>query len=259
MHAVLVSHECNVRPLRPQRLLEHRRRPSRSGSTSIGIDQLKSSVWRWLLLGNRKVHCERLVVIVSCRVGTSTLLSSALDLAVALSQHQFHLSDFQKLFPGAIKKARVGFMSPLQSPSIKNPTYQQVCTGQSGHVEVLYVELKDAARHFEELCRFFFTFHDPTLKARQGNDVGFQYASWIFCGDDEQFKIARKVKEELQVAIDRRIVTQFLNKTVVTQITKFSDFTEAHAEHQQYLSKNPNGYCNHRIRLRQWNELKKKN
>jgi peptide-methionine (S)-S-oxide reductase len=174
---------------------------------------------------------------------------------------KYHLcpSDFQKEFPGAIKKARVGFMSPLQSTRIKNPTYKQVCTGQSGHVEVLYVELNDPSRHFEELCRFFFTFHDPTLKERQGNDVGFQYSSWIFCGDDEQFQIAEKVKEELQIAIDRRIVTQFFNKTVQTQITKLSEFTEAHAAHQEYLSKNPNGYCNHRIRLRKWNVLKEKN
>jgi peptide-methionine (S)-S-oxide reductase len=166
--------------------------------------------------------------------------------------------DFQKRFPGAVKKARVGFMSPLRSPRIKNPTYEQVCTGQSGHVEVLYVELNDPSKHFEELCRFFFTFHDPTLKNRQGNDAGFQYSSWIFCGDNEQFQIAQKVKRALQVAIDRKVITAYVNSGVQTQITDLSEFTEAHAAHQEYLFKNPNGYCNHRIRVTKWYELKEK-
>ena len=167
-------------------------------------------------------------------------------------------TDFQKKFPGAIKSAKVGFMSPLSSPRIKNPNYRQVCSGQSGHVEVLNVELNDPSKYFEELVRFFFTFHDPTLKDRQGNDVGFQYSSWIFCDGDEQFQIAKKVKEELQVALDRRVVTAFTNRKVETQITDLSSFTEAHAEHQEYLFKNPNGYCNHRIRLKKWYELKEK-
>mmetsp|Transcript_19944 Transcript_19944/g.32199 ORF Transcript_19944/g.32199 Transcript_19944/m.32199 type:complete len:195 (+) Transcript_19944:347-931(+) len=166
--------------------------------------------------------------------------------------------DFQKQFPGAIKKALVGFVSPLASPRIKNPTYKQVCTGESGHVEVLYVELNNPSKHFEELCRFFFTFHDPTLKNRQGNDVGFQYSSWIFCDDKEQFQIAQKVRNELQVAMDQKVVTAFSNRQVETQLADLSEFTQAHTEHQEYLFKNPNGYCNHRIRLKQWYELKKK-
>lgn len=165
-------------------------------------------------------------------------------------------ADFQKKFPSSIKEAKVGFMSPLSSPRIKNPTYKQVCTGQSGHVEVLFVELNDPSKHFEELCRFFFSFHDPTTRNRQGNDTGFQYSSWIFCGDDEQMEIAKKVMEELQVAIDRRAVTAFLNKKVHTRVTELSEFTEAHAAHQKYLFKNPNGYCNHRLRLKKWFELK---
>jgi peptide-methionine (S)-S-oxide reductase len=67
-----------------------------------------------------------------------------------------------------------------------------VCTGQSGHVEVVYVELNDPKKHFEELCPFFFTFHHPTLKNRQGNEQGFQYSSWILCDDDEQLEIVKK-------------------------------------------------------------------
>ena len=159
-------------------------------------------------------------------------------------------------------------MSPLPNPRIQNPTYRQVCTGTSGHVEVLYVELNDPATHFEELCRFFFMFHDPTLKDRQGNDVGFQYSSWIFTDGPEQYRIAQKVKRELQAALhsskkttmgrvaDVIPVGTYQNRTVETRIGDLSEFTVAGPEHQEYLAKNPFGYCNHRIRLKKWYEIK---
>lgn len=164
--------------------------------------------------------------------------------------------DFQKKFPNSIKNAEVGFMSPLDRPRAKNPTYRQVCTGQSGHVEVLYVELNNPEKHFEEMLRFFFSFHDPTLKNRQGNDKGFQYSSWIFCDDDEQWRIADKVRKELQAAIDqKKIVRTFGTNKVETQLADLKEFTPAGPEHQDYLARNPNGYCNHRIRLKSWYEL----
>jgi peptide-methionine (S)-S-oxide reductase len=165
------------------------------------------------------------------------------------------LVDFQNKFPNSIKRSSVGFMSPLSQPEIKNPNYKDVCTGRSGHVEVLYVELNDPKQHFEELIRFFFSFHDPTLKGRQGNDRGFQYSSWIFCGDDEQFAIAKKVRAELQAAIDQRKFTVFGTKTVETRLCDLKKFTAAGAEHQDYLAKNPTGYCNHRLRTQQWFEF----
>ena len=146
-------------------------------------------------------------------------------------------------------------MSPLDSPRIKNPSYDQVCSGTSGHVEVLFVELNNPQKHFEELIRFFFSFHDPTLKDRQGNDRGFQYSSWIFCGDDEQFQIAQKVRNELQQAINQKVVRDFATQRVETQLCLLKGFTPAEEEHQRYLSKHPGGYCNHRIRMREWYEL----
>lgn len=173
---------------------------------------------------------------------------------------KYVVRDFQKKFPGSINVAstKVGFMSPLSKPRIQNPTYRQVCTGTSGHVEVLYVELTDPAQHFEELCRFFFTFHDPTLKDRQGNDVGFQYSSWIFTDGEEQYRIAQKVKNELQAALDAKVIPSntYTNATVETRLAELSEFTVAGQEHQQYLAMNPNGYCNHRIRLKKWYEIK---
>ena len=143
-------------------------------------------------------------------------------------------------------------MSPEDQPRIKKPTYREVCSGQSGHVEVLYVELNDPSVHFEELCRFFFSFHDPTFPNRQGNDRGFQYSSWIFCGDDLQFEIAERVRGELQAAIHSGKVKAFGRKTVQTKLCQLKQFTKAQQEHQEYLMKNPNGYCDHRIRLKQW-------
>jgi len=148
-------------------------------------------------------------------------------------------------------------MSPVNQPKIKNPTYKDVCTGISGHVEVLYVELVDPQKHFEELIRFFFTFHDPTLKDRQGNDRGFQYSSWIFYGDEEQYQIATKVRNELQAAIHQRKFTVYSTRTVETQLCNIREFTPAGAEHQNYLATNPTGYCNHRLRTKEWYEFGK--
>lgn len=80
---------------------------------------------------------------------------------------KYVVKDFQKKFPNSIKKAKVGFMSVDPENAIKNPNYRQVCSGTTGYVEVLYVELNDPASTFEPLVRFFFQFHDPTTKDRQ--------------------------------------------------------------------------------------------
>lgn len=121
-------------------------------------------------------------------------------------------------------------------------------------MEVLNVELNDPAL-FEELIRFFFKFHDPTTLNRQGNDVGTQYSSVIFCADEEQIKIANNVKEELQQLMDGGKVTTYTEGKIHTGVVPYTDFYAAHEEHQEYLSKNPLGYCNHRYRFRDWPEL----
>ena len=164
---------------------------------------------------------------------------------------KYVVKDFQKKHPGAIESASVGFMNPNKDGK-KNPSYREVCTGTTGHVEVLNIELKDPDKDFEELIKFFFMFHDPTTLNRQGNDVGTQYASVIFCSDDQQTAIAKKVKLELQAAINHDLVTSYNDKTVETGIVPYTQFYPAHEEHQQYLEKNPSGYCNHRYRFKEW-------
>jgi peptide-methionine (S)-S-oxide reductase len=185
-------------------------------------------------------------------------LSPSLALAAGCywGTEKFVKKDFQKRFPGSIKSAKVGFMSPNDNNTVKNPTYQQVCTGKSGHIEVLAVELNEPEKHFEELIRFFFQFHDPTTKNSQGNDRGFQYSSWIFCKDDKQIKIAEKVRDDVQMLIDEGALRCFGGKKVSTQVTPLKMFTKAEKEHQDYLEKNPNGYCNHRIRFKMYPMLK---
>jgi peptide-methionine (S)-S-oxide reductase len=164
---------------------------------------------------------------------------------------KYIVKDFQEKFPNSIQSAKVGFMNPDPN-GMENPTYRQVCSGSTGHVEVLEVELNDPDKNFEELIKFFFMFHDPTTLNRQGNDVGTQYASYIFCDGEEQIKIANRVKDELQAAMDAGKVKSYVGKKVETAIGPMTTFYPAHEEHQEYLMKNPNGYCNHRFRFKEW-------
>ena len=80
-------------------------------------------------------------------------------------------------------------------------SYEEVCSGKTEHVEVLQLLYNTQRTTFEDLVRFFFTFHDPTTDSRQGNDIGTQYSSAIFCSTPEQLKTAKRVKQELQTIL----------------------------------------------------------
>ena len=185
---------------------------------------------------------------------SSSSSSSATTLALGAGCYwgteKYIVKDFQQRFPNSIVNAKVGFMSPNKD-AMKNPSYRQVCSGETSHVEVLMVELASADL-FEELMKFFFMFHDPTTKDRQGNDRGTQYASVIFCATPEQTTIAEKVKAELQDLVTSQVITTYTSPTVETYIADYTDFYPAHDEHQEYLMKNPRGYCNHRFRFQEW-------
>jgi len=185
---------------------------------------------------------------------TSSSISSTLALGAGCywGTEKYIKRDFQKKFPNSIKSAKVGFMSPNKN-AVKNPTYQQVCSGLTGHVEVLFVELNDPTPDlFKELIKFFFTFHDPTTANRQGNDVGSQYASYIFTTDSVQKDIAQDIMSELQKLIDTKKINSYASRNLSTRIACAAEFYEAHEEHQEYLNKHPNGYCNHFFRFRLW-------
>eukprot|EP01121_Diplochlamys_sp_Union-15-3_P014465 TRINITY_DN4606_c0_g1_i1.p1 TRINITY_DN4606_c0_g1~~TRINITY_DN4606_c0_g1_i1.p1 ORF type:complete len:137 (+),score=26.79 TRINITY_DN4606_c0_g1_i1:27-413(+) len=120
----------------------------------------------------------------------------------------------------------------------KNPSYQDVCTGKTGHAEVLHLEYKGDKLKYRDLLLFFFKMHDPTTLNRQGNDRGTQYRSVVFYYDEEQKKEAEKVKAEIQ--------SKFSNP-VVTTLEPATEFYDAEEYHQNYLEKNPGGYCNHKL------------
>ena len=182
----------------------------------------------------------------------SKSLSSTVSLGAGCywGTEKYIKKEFQKLFPGSIKTARVGFMSP-EKDHPENPSYRQVCSGATGHVEVLHVELNDPDAHFEELMKFFYLFHDPTTLNRQGNDAGTQYASAIFVADDKQKQIAEKVKNDLQGYLNNN-KSRYSGKEIVTKIYDATKFYEAEEYHQEYLMKNPSGYCNHFYRFLDW-------
>ena len=120
---------------------------------------------------------------------------------------------------------------------VENPSYKIVCTGQTGHAEVVEVKFDPAVISYEDLLRVFFTIHDPTTLNRQGADVGTQYRSVIFYENAAQEISARKIIAELEAsgAWDRKIVTEISPAPV---------FYRAEPEHDQYFARNPYaGYC----------------
>jgi peptide-methionine (S)-S-oxide reductase len=123
--------------------------------------------------------------------------------------------------------------------STPNPTYREVCTGKTGHAEVVLVAYDPTKVTYEELLRVFWEDHDPTQAMRQGNDVGTQYRSIILVGDDAERRIAKASR----AAYDERLRAAGYG-TITTEIVDAAGFPFYYAEayHQQYLAKNPRGY-----------------
>jgi peptide-methionine (S)-S-oxide reductase len=124
--------------------------------------------------------------------------------------------------------------------STPNPTYEEVCSGLTGHSEVVRVVFDPKQVSYEELLRVFWEGHDPTQGMRQGNDVGTQYRSAIYVEDDEQ----RRVAEASRDAYERALAASG-HGAITTEIAQAPAFYYAEDYHQQYLSKNPDGYCGH--------------
>ena len=124
---------------------------------------------------------------------------------------------------------------------LKNPTYEQVCGGRTGHAEVIRIEFDPHKIAFRDLLTVFFATHDPTTLNRQGNDVGTQYRSAIFPQSREQQEAAERVKA--RVAASGR-----WNRPITTSIEPAGDWYSAESYHQDYLRKNPGGYTCHWLR-----------
>jgi peptide-methionine (S)-S-oxide reductase len=123
--------------------------------------------------------------------------------------------------------------------STKNPTYQEVCSGRTGHNEVVLVVWDSNKTSFEALLKIFWESHNPTQGMRQGNDVGTQYRSGIYVSTPEQMTTAKASQTSYQEELDKEG-----HGHITTEILDAPDFYYAEEYHQQYLAKNPNGYCN---------------
>jgi peptide-methionine (S)-S-oxide reductase len=121
--------------------------------------------------------------------------------------------------------------------TVPNPTYEQVCTGRTGHAEAVQVTFDPAITSYEELLKIFFTVHDPTTLNRQGADVGTQYRSAIFYHNDQQKSTAQQVVSEVTAS-------KLWNAPIVTQIEPFQAFYIAENYHLDYFKNNPRQpYC----------------
>ena len=122
--------------------------------------------------------------------------------------------------------------------STPNPTYEEVCSGLTGHTEVVLVVYDQDKVSYEALLKMFWELHDPTQGMRQGNDIGTQYRSVIYCTTLEQLALAKASKEAYQAEL-----TKAGKGTITTEIDEAPTVYFAEAYHQQYLAKNPEGYC----------------
>lgn len=133
-------------------------------------------------------------------------------------------------------------VSGYEGGKVKNPTYREVCTGETGHAEVTQITYDPSKVSYEDLLEVFWNTHDPTTLNKQGADEGTQYRSVVFYQNEDQKKIAEAYKKQLEAS-------HVYKNPIVTEITQASTFYPAEDYHQNYFELNPNaGYCQYVIR-----------
>ena len=142
----------------------------------------------------------------------------------------------EKLFwqQDGVYSTSVGYMGGYT----KNPTYREVCSGNTGHTEAVLVVYDPTIVSLKELLRIFWEGHDPTQYMRQGNDIGTQYRSAVYFSDEATLDVVNQTKEEYQEQL-----LQSRHGAIVTEVKPMVKFYFAEDYHQQYLAKNPDGYC----------------
>jgi peptide-methionine (S)-S-oxide reductase len=139
-------------------------------------------------------------------------------------------------------KGVVSVASGYSGGKVKNPSYEEVCTGSTGHAESIQVSFDPSKVSYTELLEIFWNVHDPTTLNRQGNDEGTQYRSAIFYHNEEQRNLAEQYKKQLTAS-------HIFKNPIVTEITPFTNFYKAENYHQNYFALNPNQtYCQYVIR-----------
>jgi len=152
----------------------------------------------------------------------------------------------EKIFmqlPGVVS-TQVGYSGGFT----ENPSYEEVCAGDTGHAEAVEITYDPSKISYEELLITFWQYHDPTTKDQQGPDIGSQYRSVIFYHDEDQKEMAQKFTKLLDEA-------HIFKNRIVTQILPAGVFYRAEEYHQKYLKKNPHGYCSHHLQSDKIEEL----
>ena len=139
------------------------------------------------------------------------------------------VEEYMSRIHGVIE-TKVGYANGIT----ENPTYQELCTGTTGHAETTYVKYDENIISLEELLNRFWRIIDPTILNRQGPDIGNQYRTGIYYVDAKDLDIINKTLEEQKLKYD---------KPIVTEIMELKSFYDAEEYHQDYLKKNPGGYC----------------
>jgi peptide-methionine (S)-S-oxide reductase len=172
-------------------------------------------------------------------------------------RHAVHGTPLRGPFPAGLAQAMFGMgcfwgaeRKFWQSPGVyttavgyaggytKNPTYEEVCSGRTGHAEVVLVVFDPKKTSYEQLLRTFWEAHDPTQGMRQGNDVGTQYRSAVYVFDEAQREVALRTRAAYEVALRKHGF-----RDITTEMAEAPPFYYAEDYHQQYLAKNPGGYC----------------
>lgn len=153
------------------------------------------------------------------------------------------VEEFFRKLPG-VTTTKVGYAGGQE----KNPTYDEVSEGKTGHAEALELQFEPEKISYEKLLDYFFKIHDPTTPNRQGNDIGPQYRSVIFFHSESQKKTAEDFKKKVEKS-------GAWKAPIVTEIKKAEIFYPAEEYHQKYLVKNPGGYDNHFLRNHDFNKL----
>ena len=183
---------------------------------------------------NRRVAVAIILAGASIAMGSGTSGAEDVKLAKAtLAGGCFWCTEAQyKMLKGVSK-----VVSGYAGGQVDNPTYKQVCNGDTGHAEVILVEFDPKVITYRDLVDYFWIAHDPTTLNRQGADVGTQYRSGVFYHDDEQKRIAEEVIAKLDEA-------KVFPRKIVTEVTKATTFYPAEDYHQDYFANNPfQPYC----------------
>jgi methionine-S-sulfoxide reductase len=202
--------------------IECRKRKLESTFQLVGTPQSVNFNVRW------RLFCATLAAVQE--------KEKQLELATLAGGCFWGMEEILRQIPGVVS-TRVGYIGGAKA----NPNYREVCTGATGHAEAIEIVFDPAKLGYEQLLGYFFRMHDPTTPNRQHNDIGTQYRSAIFVHSDAQQATAEQVKAEVNASGKWK-------RSIVTEITRASEFWPAEDYHQQYLVKNPGGYNCHVLR-----------